>query len=64
MAWLWDNAVTIGTLVMAAAAIVALIYAHLQIAENSGPSAAPTPMNCGARRCGSPSTIRSCPIRP
>ena len=34
MAWLWDNAVTIGTLVMAAAAIAALIYAHLQISEN------------------------------
>jgi hypothetical protein len=34
MTWWWDNAVTIGTLVMAAAAVVALIYAHLQIAEN------------------------------
>ena len=34
MAWFWDNAVTIGTLVMAAAAIVALIYAHWQISEN------------------------------
>jgi len=34
MAWLWDNAITIGTLVMAAAAIAALIYAHLQISEN------------------------------
>lgn len=34
MIWLWDNAVTLGTLVMAAAAIAALIYAHLQIAEN------------------------------
>ena len=34
MAWLWDNAVTIGTVVMAAAAILALIYAHLQIGEN------------------------------
>ena len=34
MAWLWDNAVTNGTLVMAAAAIAALIYAHLQISEN------------------------------
>ncbi len=33
MLWLWENAVTIGTLVMAAAAIVALIYAHLQISE-------------------------------
>ena len=34
MVWFWDNAVTIGTLVMAAAAITALIYAHLQISEN------------------------------
>ena len=32
--WFWDNAVTIGTLVMAAAAIIALIYAHWQISEN------------------------------
>jgi hypothetical protein len=34
MAWLWDNALTIAAVVMAAAAIAALIYAHLQIAEN------------------------------
>ena len=34
MVWLWDNAVTIANVVMAAAAIAALIYAHLQIAEN------------------------------
>ena len=34
MIWLWDNAVTIGTIVMAAAAIAALIYAHLSISEN------------------------------
>lgn len=34
MVWLWDNAVTIGTLVMAAAAVAALIYAHWQISEN------------------------------
>jgi hypothetical protein len=33
MAWLWDNAATIATVVMAAAAVLALIYAHLQIAE-------------------------------
>jgi hypothetical protein len=32
--WLWDNAVTLANLVMAAAAIAALIYAHLQISEN------------------------------
>jgi hypothetical protein len=32
--WLWDNAVTLATLVMAVTAIVALIYAHLQIAES------------------------------
>lgn len=34
MVWLWDSAVTIGTVVMAAAAVVALIYAHQQISEN------------------------------
>ena len=34
MTWLWDNAVTLSTMVMAVAAIAALIYAHLQIAEN------------------------------
>lgn len=34
MLWLWDNAVTIANVVMAAAAIAALIYAHLQIGEN------------------------------
>jgi hypothetical protein len=34
VAWLWDNAMTIATLVMAVAAIVALIYAHWQISEN------------------------------
>ena len=34
MIWLWDNAVTLANVVMAAAAIAALIYAHLQIAEN------------------------------
>ena len=34
MGWAWDNAVTLGTVVMAAAAIAALIYAHLQISEN------------------------------
>jgi hypothetical protein len=33
MIWLWDNAATIATVVMAAAAVIALIYAHLQIAE-------------------------------
>jgi len=33
MAWLWDNAATLATVVMAIAAVVALIYAHLQIAE-------------------------------
>jgi hypothetical protein len=33
MAWLWDNAVTIGTVVMAGAAVIALIYAHVQISD-------------------------------
>ena len=32
--WLWDNAVTLATLVMAVTAIVALVYAHLQIVES------------------------------
>ena len=34
MIWLWENAVSLGTIIMAAAAIAALIYAHLQISEN------------------------------
>ncbi len=34
MVWLWDNAVTLANVVMAVAAAAALIYAHLQIAEN------------------------------
>jgi len=33
MAWLWENAATLATVVMAAAAVIALIYAHLQISE-------------------------------
>ena len=33
MSWLWENAVTLGTVLMAAAAVAALIYAHLQISE-------------------------------
>ena len=31
--WFWENAVTLGTLLMAIAAVVALIYTHLQITE-------------------------------
>src|SRR4029079_2540688 len=34
MAWFWDIAATIANIVMAIAAVAALIYAHLQIAEN------------------------------
>ena len=34
MQWLWDNAVTLATVVMAVAAIAALVYAHLSISEN------------------------------
>ncbi len=34
MGWLWDNAVTLATIVMAAAAVAALVYAHLSITEN------------------------------
>lgn len=33
MVWLWDNAATLATVVMGAAAVVALIYAHVQIAD-------------------------------
>jgi hypothetical protein len=33
MVWFWENAITVGTLLMAVAAIAALIYAHLQITE-------------------------------
>ena len=33
MSWLWENAVTLGTVVMALAAVAALVYAHLQISE-------------------------------
>jgi hypothetical protein len=33
MVWLWDNAATFATVVMGAAAVVALIYAHVQIAD-------------------------------
>jgi hypothetical protein len=33
MQWIWNNAVTLATVVMAVAAVVALIYAHQQIAE-------------------------------
>ena len=33
MFWFWENAVTLGTLLMAVAAVAALIYAHLQITE-------------------------------
>jgi hypothetical protein len=31
---MWDNAVTLATVIMAAAAIAALVYAHLSITEN------------------------------
>ena len=34
MSWLWDNAVTLATLLMAVAAVAALVYAHLQITES------------------------------
>lgn len=33
MVWLWDNAATLATVVMGAAAVVALIYAHVQISD-------------------------------
>jgi hypothetical protein len=34
MSWLWQNATTLASLVMAAAAIAALVYAHWQIVES------------------------------
>jgi hypothetical protein len=34
MHWIWDNAVTLATVLMAAAAVVALVYAHLSITES------------------------------
>jgi hypothetical protein len=34
MNWLWENAEKLGTVLMAAAAVAALIYAHLQIGES------------------------------
>jgi hypothetical protein len=34
MHWIWENAVTLATVIMAGAAIAALIYAHLQISES------------------------------
>ena len=33
MIWLWDNSVTLATIAMGVAAVVALIYAHLQISD-------------------------------
>ncbi len=33
MTWLWNNAATLATVVMGAAAVVALIYAHVQISD-------------------------------
>jgi hypothetical protein len=33
MVWLWQNANTLATIAMGAAAVAALIYAHLQISE-------------------------------
>jgi hypothetical protein len=34
MIWLWDNSATLATIAMGIAAIVALIYAHLQITDS------------------------------
>ena len=34
MMWLWDNAATLATVAMGIAAVAALIYAHLQIADS------------------------------
>lgn len=32
--WLWDNSITLATVAMGVAAIVALVYAHLQISDS------------------------------
>ncbi|MGH6865698.1 MAG: hypothetical protein ACREDO_05920 [Methyloceanibacter sp.] len=50
MQWLWENAVTLGTVVMAIAAIAALIYAHLQISENKRAERRANASGCGERR--------------
>jgi hypothetical protein len=34
MRWMWDNAATLATVLMAVAAVVALVYAHLSITES------------------------------
>lgn len=34
MSWLWENSATLATIAMGASAIVALIYAHLQISDS------------------------------
>ena len=52
MTWLWDNAVTLANVVMAAAAIAALIYAHLQIAENKRAERRANANELWRRRCG------------
>ena len=63
MIWFWDNAVTIANVVMAAAAIAALIYAHLQIDEGKrAERRANAQRACGTRRFILLSTIRSSPI--
>jgi hypothetical protein len=33
MAWLWENSITLATVAMGFAAIIALIYAHVQISD-------------------------------
>jgi hypothetical protein len=34
MHWMWDNAVTLATIIMAMVAVAALVYAHISITEN------------------------------
>lgn len=34
MRWLWDNSATLATIAMGVAAVVALIYAHVQISDS------------------------------
>ena len=64
MTWLWDNAVTLANRGDGRGRRRRPdLRASADRREQAAPSAAPMPMNCGERRSGSPSTIRSFPIR-
>ena len=62
--WLWENAVTLATVLTAPTAVVALIYAHLQIVENREPNARQMPTSLArnvAARVRQPKALRSVP---